>query len=448
MAEEQPDSTADAEEPGSDEAAGATSGDAPAGGPTAGRRTLCRSSTDKVIAGVAGGIGNYFGIDPVIVRIAFIVLTFLGGAGPFLYLIGWLAMPREDSRSVVASALGGDSPHRFRSLMAVALIGLGLLVTANLSGDLFDVFVDVWSIAPYLALMLIAAGVALVVWPGSVGRPKPAPARPPAPAPPPGASPPSSVHATPAPPPPTAAGPEWPTAAPHEPRPVVASPPPQAKSRDRSVVGWLTFAVLLVYGGAAMMLERVDAFAMDIGVFFAVAVAITGAGLLASAFVRPARGLIVLGVGLCVPLFLFVGADLPWGSGVGEARVTVAAVEELEELEGAYRHGIGQIVVDLRALELDGGRHELDLSLGIGEPRVYVPDSVSTTADMKVGAGNIQVTGDRYPWSDSDDGLGISREIVVDAPDPTGELLLDIDVGIGEAEIVTLPGTIQRSTNP
>ena len=126
-----------------------------------------------MIAGVAGGIGAYFGIDAVIVRIAFIVLTFLGGAGPFLYLIGWLALPREDSPSVIANALGGDSPHRFRSLFAVLLIGLGLLITANLSGSLFGLFVGVWSIAPYLALILIAAGVALVLWPGPAGRYRP-----------------------------------------------------------------------------------------------------------------------------------------------------------------------------------------------------------------------------------------------------------------------------------
>ena len=421
-------------------AQGAAAQDAAAQGAASERRTLCRSSTDKVLAGVAGGIGTYFGIDSVIVRIAFIVLTFLGGAGPFLYLIGWLALPKEDERSVVAKALGGDSPHRFRSLMAVALIGFGLLITASLSGDLFDLFGDMWRISPYLALMLIAAGVALVLWPGSAGRHKPTPARPPATAPPPGASPPSSVYATPAPPPPTAAGPERPTA-PHEPEPAAAVPVPRARSRDRSVVGSMTVAVLFVYGGAAVMLERLDVFAMDIGVFFAVAVAITGAGLLASAFVRPARGLIVLGVGLCVPLFLFVGADLPWGSGVGESRVRVTAVEELED---EYRHGIGQIVVDLRALELDGGRHELDLSLGIGEMRVYVPDTISTTADIKVGAGNSRLSGVRYPWVYDEDGLGISRKIVIDAPDPTGELLLDIDVGIGEAEIVTVSGASHR----
>ena len=259
-----------------------------ADGAAATRRTLCRSSTDKVIAGVAGGIGAYFGIDAVIVRIAFIVLTFLGGAGPFLYLIGWLALPREDSPSVVAKALGGDSQHRFRSLLAVGLIGLGLLITANLSGDLFDLFVNVWSIAPYLALILIAAGVALVLWPGPAGRPKPTPARPPAP-PAPAAPHPSSVYATPAPPPPTAAGPEWSVASPPGPPPPAAeaSVSPAKRRRGRSLFGSLTVAVLFVYAGAAVMLDRLDAVEMDIGVFFAIALAITGVGLLVSAFARP-----------------------------------------------------------------------------------------------------------------------------------------------------------------
>ena len=279
------------------ETPGATAGDESAGregaeGADWKRRTLCRSSTDKVVAGVAGGIGAYFGIDAVIVRIAFIVLTFLGGAGPFLYLIGWLALPREESRSVVANALGGDSPHRFRSLLAVVLIGLGLLITANLSGELFKAFINVWTIAPYLALILIAAGVALVLWPGPAGRHKPAPARPPTPA----ASPPSSAYATPAPPPPTAAGPEWSVASPPGPPPPAAGSVSSAKRRrGRSPFGSLTVAALFVYAGAAVMLDRLDAVDMDIGVFFAIALAITGVGLLASAFAVPARGLIFLG---------------------------------------------------------------------------------------------------------------------------------------------------------
>ena len=501
-----------------------------ADGAAATRRTLCRSSTDKVIAGVAGGIGAYFGIDAVIVRIAFIVLTFLGGAGPFLYLIGWLALPREDSPSVIAKALGGDSQHRLRSLLAVGLIGLGLLITANLSGDLFDLFVNVWSIAPYLALILIAAGVALVLWPGPAGRPKSTPTRPPAP-PAPAAPHPSSVYATPAPPPPTAAGSEWSVASPPGPPPPAAeaSVSPAKRRRGRSLFGSLTVAVLLVYAGAAVMLDRLDAVEMDVGVFFAIALAITGVGLFVSAFARPARGLILLGVMLSAPLLLFVGADVRWGTGIGEVRVSVTDTEDLAD---EYRHGVGQMVVDLRHLDPDRTDHSVEMSLGVGEMLVYVPDNILTTADLSVGAGNIrvwyggpapgrtqdlnsvrdlleglwvlpysdvgdlddyldayerhyhlglrsdqrqlltrlfaeepgvgganrfrdtlarlldEVRGADYPWEESDDGIGISRTIVLPVwGEPEGELHLDIDVGVGEAEVITVPASTQRSTS-
>lgn len=55
---------------------------------------LMRSRTDKMIAGVAGGIGQYLGIDPVIVRLAFVALVFTG-VGVLLYPVLWLVMPIE-----------------------------------------------------------------------------------------------------------------------------------------------------------------------------------------------------------------------------------------------------------------------------------------------------------------------------------------------------------------
>ena len=51
---------------------------------------LMRSRTDKIIAGVAGGIGQYLAIDPVIVRLAFVALCFTG-VGVLLYPVLWLA---------------------------------------------------------------------------------------------------------------------------------------------------------------------------------------------------------------------------------------------------------------------------------------------------------------------------------------------------------------------
>ncbi len=56
---------------------------------------LTRSSSDKVIAGVCGGIGHYFGIDAVLVRLVMVALLFACGVGVLLYPILWLVMPQN-----------------------------------------------------------------------------------------------------------------------------------------------------------------------------------------------------------------------------------------------------------------------------------------------------------------------------------------------------------------
>ncbi len=58
-------------------------------------KRLYRSKTNKVIAGVCGGLGEYLRIDPVIFRILLVVLIFFRGAGLLVYLIAWLCMPKR-----------------------------------------------------------------------------------------------------------------------------------------------------------------------------------------------------------------------------------------------------------------------------------------------------------------------------------------------------------------
>ncbi len=69
------------------------------------RILLRRSLDDRMLAGVAGGVGHYFGVDAMLVRIAFVVLTFAGGLGIPLYLAGLLLIPDEGSDQSIASSL-------------------------------------------------------------------------------------------------------------------------------------------------------------------------------------------------------------------------------------------------------------------------------------------------------------------------------------------------------
>jgi phage shock protein C len=55
---------------------------------------LTRSETNRRIAGVCGGLGEYFGIDPILIRLAFVLLVFMGGTGLLLYAVLWIVMPK------------------------------------------------------------------------------------------------------------------------------------------------------------------------------------------------------------------------------------------------------------------------------------------------------------------------------------------------------------------
>lgn len=61
------------------------------------RKRVFRSSKDKKIAGVAAGLAEYFNIDPVIVRILFVLGFILGGSGLVLYILFWVIFPEEDN---------------------------------------------------------------------------------------------------------------------------------------------------------------------------------------------------------------------------------------------------------------------------------------------------------------------------------------------------------------
>jgi phage shock protein PspC (stress-responsive transcriptional regulator) len=73
---------------------------------------LHKSSTNRVIAGVCGGLGEYFGVDATFVRLLFVLLVIFHGIGILAYVVLWIVMPRETStdlapRDVVRENIGG-----------------------------------------------------------------------------------------------------------------------------------------------------------------------------------------------------------------------------------------------------------------------------------------------------------------------------------------------------
>jgi phage shock protein C len=58
-------------------------------------KRLYRSKNDRVLGGVCGGLGKFFTIDPVLVRVVWAVSFFAGGVGLLAYIIAWIIVPEE-----------------------------------------------------------------------------------------------------------------------------------------------------------------------------------------------------------------------------------------------------------------------------------------------------------------------------------------------------------------
>ena len=105
-------------------------------------RRLTRSTSDSLIAGVAGGIGRHLNIDPLAIRITFVILTFAGGLGLIAYLLCLVFVPTDDP----------SAPPLKWGLART--IGAGLLAVAALA-----ILVPDWFWGPQLPLLLLAGAV-------------------------------------------------------------------------------------------------------------------------------------------------------------------------------------------------------------------------------------------------------------------------------------------------
>jgi phage shock protein C len=124
----------------------------PSGG---GPRLVRRSRSERVIAGVCGGVGRYLGVDPVLLRIAFIILALANGLGVIAYVVAWVAIPEEQPGQPVAQAA---EPRREtgRLVLGGALVVLGLvLLLDRLAPDLDELFWPVAVVAVGVAVMLV-----------------------------------------------------------------------------------------------------------------------------------------------------------------------------------------------------------------------------------------------------------------------------------------------------
>jgi phage shock protein PspC (stress-responsive transcriptional regulator) len=132
------------------------------------KEKLYRSRKQKIIAGVAGGLSDYFNIDPVIIRILFVVFSILHGSGILIYIILWIAIPEEpfdvayniNNQSEPNNTNTNDIPPTKNScsprfITGLILVFIGVVFLLNNLIPSFD-FSDIF---PYI---LILIGILLI----------------------------------------------------------------------------------------------------------------------------------------------------------------------------------------------------------------------------------------------------------------------------------------------
>ena len=389
-------------------------------------RRLVRRSHDRYLAGVAGGVADYFAIDPVFVRIAFVVLTFVGGAGAIAYLAGWLLIPEEgETTSVGEDALRNHSWARIAGFVLIA-IAVSVLLR------------PLWWFGGQMvtAVLLIALGLYLLAHHGGGGdggtdTETPPPAAPPGPAPAPEPTVPADSWPPPPPPPPTAAATAtWP---PPPPPPVL--PPRRAprvrRQRRRSGATAMTFGVLLV-GAGIMGLVLASGGGVDPTRVFAGGLVAVGAGLVLTTWFGRGGVLIPLGVVLVGLMSLSSLIDVPFKGGFGsrtERPISTA------DLKSEYHLAAGELIIDLgRTTFPSGSSSDVEATVGTGHLVVIVPRGVEIDVHGHAGAGDVVFFGD-----EGQGGFRVDRNTQIRAGEGAARLNLTAKVGAGQVEVRDAP---------
>jgi phage shock protein PspC (stress-responsive transcriptional regulator) len=378
---------------------------------------LRRSVDDRKVAGVAGGLARHLDVDPVILRVAFVVLVFFGGAGLIVYAACWLLVPEEGHPR---PPLGLDDRSR-----SVALVIAGVVAAAALIGDSWGAFWFPWPLA-------VVALVALLLLTRRGHRGEPGPVTPP---------------------------PGWPVGDPaaygaprgsaydapggfatydapvtgssavtqayaHQPyvAPAAVRRPPR---RRGPILFWFTLALIALAEG---VLGIVDLAGVDVAVaaYPALAVALTGVLLLVGAFYGRAGGLILVGL-LSTGVLAVTTVAHEWTGTEVYSSPTRAA-----DVHGHYRISGGELIVDLSGVvdpaALDG--RTIHVRGDVGRLEVVVPAGVDTTAIADVnGPGDIQLFGRETGGID----IALRHELEAGAGAPT--LTIDADLSVGQIEV-------------
>lgn len=401
-------------------------------------RLLRRSRTDRKIAGVCGGLGEWSNIDPVVYRISMVVLAIFGGIGLLAYGLLWLVLPLQDETDSSGQRLIAGRPEP-SVLWPILLVIVGLTAAGGS-----------WArFGPGSSGLLVVA--ALVVTAVLIQRSRePHDTRPPSggaamsssssSGPPSAAS--GSSHDT-----ATGAGPypgatsdttsdtaQQPSidygasAYPPSTVPTGTAQPPAAQPREpRSILGGLTVSVALIAAGVVVSWGYLTGNHASLRMVLSVALAVVAAGLLVGTFLGRSRGLVVLGVLLSLVVLTAGMRGVTVAGGIGDKLWRPAS---LAAASSPYELSVGNATLDLTGLSLGSEPLRVQARLGVGDLVILVPTGAQVQLLAHVGTGSVAVPGAQYG------GMGVDRSITLSpVGPPTGQIIIDAQVGIGELEV-------------
>lgn len=345
---------------------------------------LRRSTTDRKVAGVAGGLARHLDVDPVLLRVAFVVLAFFGGAGLILYAAAWLLVPEDHADQATVSL---DERSR-----TIALVAIAVIAALALLGDSWGAYWFPWPLA--------IIGLIAFVWLSRSGRGD----RPEA----------GNTEAD---------GSGGAAVA----APAYAAPAPRDPRKRGPRLFWFTLALVAFAEGVLGIVDLAGAPVAD-SAYLALAVGVIGVMLVVGSVIGRAGGLIALGLVAALGLTIGTASERIDGDQVSYEPTSA------EEVRDEYRLGVGELVLDLTDVrdvdELDG--RTIELTVDAGQIEVVVPDDVDVDVTATIhGPGGYQLF--------DQDGGGIDTETTGrhDGGQDAPELTIDADLSVGEIIVIT-----------
>lgn len=348
------------------------------------RGPLTRSSRSRVLAGVAGGLGEHTGLDPLVFRLGFVALTIFGGLGLLLYGLAWITIPGPSGTRTYRRMLGSIP----RVLLFALVAWAGYLFLRD-SGLLFSSY-SRWSSGSVLAFALIVTGIVLLReernLPASAARDDDGLSR------------------------------LW----------------LRRAERKRSPLGWLTIAVALLAVGVAGLLNNTGATTLPPGRYLAVALTVIGLGLVVAARYGSARFLVLVGLLLLPLAFVASPIEMPLRGRIASFYLSPRTADEIEP---RYDVLLGDVVLDLGQLR----RQELTRSINVeinavaGHVTAYVPEWMDLTVSGKIDVGSY------YSFAGThDSGVDLELDQTAEGTKNEGSFSLDLRGGFVAVNIVRL----------